>query len=1269
MYPRSQRRSALPILVLGLSALLWKSGVGAPDRGTPDRSPRVAAAEAYGRLPLVFVENGGQAEADAAFVAPGRAASVLFKPAGVGLRLWRDPQPSSCLEPVVDGLCRPRLAQGRAPDPLAAMAAGSRIGGPDQGMVDALDLDFVGARDGLTAQGRGEKRGRVSYFHGPEDQWRRGLRTYGQLIYRDVWPGIDVVYEAGVDRLKHSFIVHPGADPALVRLAWRGATGLRVNADGELVVGTAAGDIVDQAPVAFQEVDGRRVDVAARYAPGAPAADGSRPYGFELGTYDPTATLVIDPAMVVYASLIGTAEADRGLGIELDDERNAYLCGEYGREAFVAKFDPTGTELLYLAVIGGDGSDHAFDIDVDPQGSAYITGATSSATDFPVKGGPDLTYGGGTADALIVKLAPDGQDIAYAGFIGGAGNDFGEAIVVDEDGNAYTSGDAESTERTFPVVVGPDLTQNGQVDAYVVKVKADPTAEDPRDNFAWAGFVGGAGYDVAVGDYGMSAGHLAIDKDRNVYISDQTNSDESSFPDGDGMGDLPGPDRSYNGMWDAYVAKIKADGTGLVYAGYIGGADNDEGKGMAVDDRGAAYLTGNTFSDESSFPVKTGPDLTYNGAQDGFVAKVRPDGTGLEYCGYFGGDDNDSGQAVALGPRPEQALYLAGWSESSEATFPVSVGPDLTHNGPLLNMGEHDAIIGRLASRIDHPDPKRNWDFLGYVGGSNWDLAFWLDVDDRGDAYIGGDTWSDLDTFPDGSGIGSRASLGEGAHGDSDPFVAKIAYHPLDLGRTLFLPALARAATKSDQRSGAAPQPSHTSQPMASRTPTPTASPTRVPASPPKLPAGEELVFYDDFADPHSGFAERDDETGQVRYVDGTLEMINLPAPDLLDVLTPIIDWGDGAIEFTLERRNESDGFFVLNFGPSFYTGYQLVLYEQGTLALAHYFGQGPKPYLQGIRPPAMVAGVGSNHIRMERYGGRVIIFVNGELAAMTEHPDLADRGVVRFWVASGAQGEFDVRLDDLLVTRWTAGHPTPTIPPTATRTPTRTPRPTVTIGPTPSRTPSRTPRPVTPTPTLAAGQVLFEDDFSDPGSGWATNDSADSTIRYVDDAYELTLHAASWIARPIAPRVTCAECTVEVAGTFLNASEGAMGLLLAERDYNDHFLFEVRSDGRYLVQRYADGQWSTALAPVSSSAIKTTPGEVNHLKAVRQGGKLALFVNDTALRTVDAPGLVDAGRLGVMVTSGAEGGITVRYDDFVVRSGAVVGLAKMGSLRRAGDG
>lgn len=162
-------------------------------------------------------------------------------------------------------------------------------------------------------------------------------------------------------------------------------------------------------------------------------------------------------------------------------------------------------------------------------------------------------------------------------------------------------------------------------------------------------------------------------------------------------------------------------------------------------------------------------------------------------------------------------------------------------------------------------------------------------------------------------------------------------------------------------------------------------------------------------------------------------------------------------------------------------------------------------------------------------------------------------------------------------------------------------------------------------------------------------------------------MHAATWIARPIAPRVTCAECTVEVVGTFVNDSEGAMGLLLAERDYNDHFLFDVRSDGRYMVQRYADSQWSTVLAPTSSSAIKTTPGEVNHLKAVRQGGKLALSVNGTALRTVDPPGLVDAGQLGVMVTSGAEGGITVRYDDFVVRSGPVVGLGATEKFRREG--
>ena len=147
---------------------------------------------------------------------------------------------------------------------------------------------------------------------------------------------------------------------------------------------------------------------------------------------------------------------------------------------------------------------------------------------------------------------------------------------------------------------------------------------------------------------------------------------------------LEGPDLTHNDVEDAFVAKISADGTELIYAGYIGGSDHDRAFGIAVEQVGSAYITGDTLSTEDSFPVMIGPDLTYNDllgenqSTDAFVAKVNPEGTGLDYCGYIGGSllDSGSGIAVDLGGN----AYVTGTTVSSQATFPVTVGPDVTFN-------------------------------------------------------------------------------------------------------------------------------------------------------------------------------------------------------------------------------------------------------------------------------------------------------------------------------------------------------------------------------------------------------------------------------------------------------------------------------------------------------------------------------------------------------------------------------------------------------------
>jgi hypothetical protein len=351
-----------------------------------------------------------------------------------------------------------------------------------------VKLDFVGAA--VRPQGRDLKDATINYFKGKPAEWRTGLKTCGSLIYHDLWPGIDLVYSGTQGRLKYEFTVHPGADPGLIRLAYRGAD-VHLTDSGRLLVATPVDSFEDEKPYAYQESEGARREVACSYRLEAPHGEG-RTYGFDVGPYDRSRPLVLDPAVLVY-------------------------CG----------------------YIGGKKVDYAFGIAVDSSGNAYVCGQTASSTEsvFPVKTGPDLIYNGGDYDAYVAKVKADGTGLVYCGYVGGSGWDSAYGIAVDPSGNAYVCGHTDSSETTFPVQFGPDKT--------------------------------------------------------------------------------------YNGYSDAFVAKVKADGDGLVYCGYVGGGYNEYAYGIAVDSSGNVYVCGQTDSSETTFPVRTGPKTYLCGMSDGFVAKIR----------------------------------------------------------------------------------------------------------------------------------------------------------------------------------------------------------------------------------------------------------------------------------------------------------------------------------------------------------------------------------------------------------------------------------------------------------------------------------------------------------------------------------------------------------------------------------------------------------------------------------------------------------------------
>jgi hypothetical protein len=668
-------------------------------------------------MPLYFIANQGQMDARVAYYVQGSDKTLYFTPKGVTFALTDlTPNPSQ------------------------------EMGSERERWI--VKLDFVKANS-VRPIGQEQTDAIISYFKGSPDEWHAGLPTYTQIVYRDLWAGIDLVYSGTTDRLKYEFVVQPGADPAQIRLAYRGAT-LRVNDAGQLEVNTPTGGFQDDAPVAYQEVDGKRVPVVAGYK-----LDDATTYGFHVGAYDPALPLVIDPAMLVYCGYIGGSSWDEGEGIAVDAAGNAYVVGDTNstnatlpetvgpdlthngnHEVFVAKVKADGTGLVYAGYIGGSGNEYSWGIVVDDSGNAYIAGETNSTqTTFPVTVGPDLTHNG-SYDAFVAKVKADGTALDYCGYIGGSGNDYAHDIALDTTGNVYLAGAAASTQTTFPDTVGPDLTYNGgTLDGFVAKVKADGTG------LVYAGYIGGSSLD--------NAWAIAVDTAGNAYVTGETKSTEATFPE------AVGPDLTHNGNTDAFVAKVKADGTALDYCGYIGGSGNDYGWGIAVDGVSNAYIGGVTNSTETTFPVTVGPDMTHNGNYDAFVAQVKADGTGLDYAGYIGGSDDDYGYRIALDSADN--AYVVGEASSTEATFPVTSGPDLTYNG-----GSYDGFVAQVKA------DGTGLGYAGYLGGNDWEEAWDIAVDAAGNAYVVGCTDSSEATFP--------ATVGPDLTHNSmdDMFVAKV---------------------------------------------------------------------------------------------------------------------------------------------------------------------------------------------------------------------------------------------------------------------------------------------------------------------------------------------------------------------------------------------------------------------------------------------------------------------------------------------------------------
>ena len=663
----------------------WMLAKGsARDAPASTTSAERGAFDAYGKLPVSFVENGGQADNRFRYYAQG---------AGYGFAFARN-------EAILS------FVKGKS--------------------GAALALRFLGARTQAEPEGTRQLRGKVNYLLGNDPaKWQTGLRTYGEVRYRNLWPGVDMVFRGGKGRLKYEFLVRPGARVQHIRLAYRGAERLSLDRRGNLRIQTSLGALTDTRPVSYQVIDGERVPVESRFALGTGGH-----YRFALAAYDPRRPLVIDPGLV-YSTYLGGSGRDIGYGIAVDGAGSAHVTGftlslnfpttvgafettsNGDLDAFVTKLDPSGASLAYSTYLGGSGLDVGYGIAVDGSGSAYVSGSTGS-TDFPTTAGAfDTTYNG-DGDAFVTKLNPSGSaPLVYSTFLGGSGSDGvvqGSGIAVDAAGSAYVTGFTSSAD--YPTTPGAFDTTRDSGDGFVTKL--DPSGGAP---LVYSTYLGGSDYD--------EGSAIAIDGDGSAHVTGITYS--TDFPTTPG-----GFDTTFNrGTNDAFVTKLNPSGSALLYSTYLGGSGGDHGFGIAVDDTDSAYVTG--FAGSADFPTTPGAFDTTSPGGEAFVTKLSPSGTTLLYSTYLGG----SGGAIAYAIAVDGAGNAHVTGITASTNFPTTPGA----LDPSFNGGLYDAFVTKL-----NPSGSAPLVYSTYLGGSGDDRGFGITVEGVSSAYVVGET--DSANFP-----------------------------------------------------------------------------------------------------------------------------------------------------------------------------------------------------------------------------------------------------------------------------------------------------------------------------------------------------------------------------------------------------------------------------------------------------------------------------------------------------------------------------------------
>ena len=549
------------------------------------------------------------------------------------------------------------------------------------GRQSSIRMRLAGARPDVIPAGRYILPSVTNYLLGNEpSQWLRAVPNFSELVYPQIYSGVDLVFHGAGNQMEHDFRIAAGSDPGAVQFQFEGSPRLSLDADGNLKIAVGDGQLIFDRPVAYQESSQGRSSVEARFKLNA---DGS--VQFDVGKYDPRRELVIDPVFR-FSTYLASNSSDSAIAVTTDSVGNIYVAGYTGSgfpivngiqpqivgnsDAYVAKLDPTGHTLLYSTYLGGSNANYAAAIAIDTKGNIIVTG-TSSSNDFPHAGAvPALTCQTNDSCPFITSLTPDGSHFNYSGLVGGTTGLYAQkqgVLAVDGSGNAYIAGVTD--DKNFVITAGTLATSVPGYpydSTFVMKIESTgalsystivpgnaPQSSNPYQNVF---FPNG----IAVDSLGQAtiAGMAGLGLPTTLGVV------QPIFPN-----DVSAEDASAG-----FVLQLNAKASAISYATYVPGTDIVGG--LAVGSTGDVYVTGATS--EPNLPVsanayqKSLKSGTYCTCNSGFILELNGSGTAVLSATYLEGTPavgNEGTNFTGIALDSHANVFVGGMTGSTD--FPL----------------------------------------------------------------------------------------------------------------------------------------------------------------------------------------------------------------------------------------------------------------------------------------------------------------------------------------------------------------------------------------------------------------------------------------------------------------------------------------------------------------------------------------------------------------------------------------------------------------------